>query len=51
MITHDLSKGLSLCTAAMILDNGHIVYQGQKEDIEMNSFEKLYRQAVKGEIV
>jgi heme exporter protein A len=51
MITHDLSKGLSLCTAAMILDNGHIVYQGQKEDIDMGSFEKLYRQTVKGEIV
>ena len=51
MITHNLDKGLSLCSEAMILDGGKIVFYGEKKDIERDKFEAIYKKSVKGEVV
>lgn len=50
MVTHNLDKGLSLCSEAMILDGGKIVFFGEKKDIERDMFESIYKKSVKGEI-
>lgn len=49
MITHNLDKGLDLCSSAMILDGGHIVFYEQKTDMHKDEFEETYRRAVKGD--
>ncbi len=50
MVTHNLSKGLSLCSSAMILDEGKIIFQQNKESIDTEAFQQIYQQKVKGEI-
>jgi len=49
MITHNLDKGLSLCSAAMILDGGNIVFYKDKAALNVEEFEQTYRAIVKGE--
>ncbi|HEX21219.1 MAG TPA: ABC transporter ATP-binding protein [Actinobacteria bacterium] len=49
MITHNLGKGLSLCSAAMILDGGNIVFYKDKAALNVDEFEQTYRFIVKGE--
>lgn len=51
MITHNLDKGLSLCSDAMILDDGKIVFYEEKKDIQRKEFEEIYKKSVRGEIV
>lgn len=49
MITHNLDKGLSLSSAAMILDGGNIVFYKDKTTLNIAEFERTYRTIVKGE--
>lgn len=49
MITHNLDKGLSLCSSAVILDAGKIVFHEDKAGMHISEFEKIYRHTVKGE--
>lgn len=51
MITHNLEKGLSLCSEAMILDEGKIVFYEEQDNIERDKFLAIYKKSVKGEIV
>ncbi len=51
MVTHNLEKGLTLCSQAMILDGGKIVFFEEKNDIKRNKFEAIYKKSVKGEVV
>lgn len=46
MITHDLNKGLELCTDAIILDEGRIVFEQKKDSLDRARFEDHYREAV-----
>lgn len=46
MITHDLDKGLELCTDAIIIDEGRIVFKQQKASLDRTRFEEHYREAV-----
>ncbi len=51
MITHNLEKGLSLCSEAMILDEGKIVFYEKQDNIERDKFLAIYKKSVKGEVV
>jgi heme exporter protein A len=46
MISHDLEKGLELCTHALILARGRVVLFEPKENIDHAEFTKTYRQIV-----
>lgn len=46
MISHDLAKGLELCTHALILAKGKTVLFEPKEAIDDEAFAQLYRQTV-----
>lgn len=46
MISHDLAKGLELCTHALILAKGRIVLFEPKENIDDSTFAKVYRETV-----
>ncbi|MBI5231510.1 MAG: ATP-binding cassette domain-containing protein, partial [Coriobacteriales bacterium] len=46
MISHDLAKGLELCTHALILARGRIVLFEPKENIDEERFSRLYRETV-----
>lgn len=48
MITHNLDKGLEMCTEAMIIDSGKIVYHRPSRDIDLEEFSAVYRDHVKG---
>jgi len=42
MTTHDLEWGLELCDRAAILVNGRIVYQADKDELDVASFREAY---------
>lgn len=46
MVSHDLAKGLELCTHAMILARGKVVLFEPREKIDPDEFAKLYRSTV-----
>jgi heme exporter protein A len=46
MISHDLAKGLELCTHALILAKGKVVFFEEKTSIDDEAFGKLYRSTV-----
>jgi heme exporter protein A len=46
MISHDLEKGLELCTHALILARGRVVLFEPREKIDHAEFAKAYRQIV-----
>lgn len=49
MVTHNLRKGLDLCSAAMIIENGRIIFLKDKSEINEDEFEAVYRRAVRSE--
>ncbi len=46
MISHDLAKGLELCSHALILAKGKVVFFEEKEAIDDEAFGNLYRSTV-----
>jgi heme exporter protein A len=50
MVTHNLRKGLDLCSSAMIIEDGRILFHKDKQDIDEAEFETIYRGAVRGEV-
>ena len=46
MISHDLTKGLELCSHALILAKGKVVLFAEKADIDPDVFAATYRQTV-----
>lgn len=46
MISHDLDKGLELCSHALILAKGRVVLFEQREDIDDAAFRETYRATV-----
>ncbi len=49
MVTHNLDKGLLLCSSAMIIENGRIIFHKDKSGIDADEFKEMYRQTVGGE--
>ena len=49
MITHNIERGLALCSKAMILYNGQIAFYQNKADLDKDMFHEIYRRKVKGE--
>ena len=46
MVSHDLRKGFSMCTHALVLARGRVVEFSAKEDIDFDRFEQVYRSTV-----
>jgi heme exporter protein A len=46
MVSHDLDKGLELCSDALILARGKIVLFENKDNLEAEGFRSVYRQTV-----
>ncbi len=46
MISHDLDKGLELCSHALILARGKVVLSAPKEEIDVDDFKQTYRSTV-----
>lgn len=46
MVSHDLSKGLELCSHALILAKGRIVLHQEKSFIDEDEFARTYRETV-----
>src|SRR5512139_769896 len=46
MVSHDLAKGLELCSHALILAKGKIVLFEERENVDESEFAALYRQTV-----
>ncbi|MDO9556387.1 MAG: ABC transporter ATP-binding protein [Coriobacteriia bacterium] len=46
MISHDLTKGLELCSHALILANGRVVLFDEKDAIDEGAFRETYRSTV-----
>jgi len=46
MISHDLDKGLELCSHALILAKGRVVMFERREDIDDAAFRQTYRSTV-----
>ena len=46
MVSHDLEKGLSLCTHALIMAKGRKVAYGPRDDFDAAEFRALYRETV-----
>ncbi|MDI6712535.1 MAG: ABC transporter ATP-binding protein [Anaerosomatales bacterium] len=46
MVSHDLDKGLELCTHALILSKGRVVLFERREDIDEREFRETYRRVV-----
>lgn len=51
MVTHNLRKGLDLGSAAMIIQNGRLIFHERRENIDEAEFEAVYRRAVRGEAI
>ncbi|MBE0446834.1 MAG: ABC transporter ATP-binding protein [Actinobacteria bacterium] len=49
MITHNIERGIALCSKAMILYNGQIVFYQDKDELDIKMFKSVYRQRVKGD--
>ena len=46
MVSHDLYKGFSMCTHALVIARGRVVTYEQKDDIDFDEFSQLYRDTV-----
>jgi heme exporter protein A len=46
MVSHDLDKGLELCSHALILSRGRVVMFEQREAIDEGAFRQTYRATV-----
>lgn len=46
MVSHDLAKGFSLCTHALILARGRVVAFGERASFDEGEFRKLYLETV-----
>ncbi len=46
MVSHDLQKGFSMCTHALVLARGRVVAFDRKENLDFDGFRKLYRATV-----
>jgi heme exporter protein A len=49
MITHNIERGISLCSKAMILYGGKIAFYQDKEELDIDMFKDVYQQRVKGD--
>jgi heme exporter protein A len=45
-VSHDLTKGLELCSHALIMARGRVVYYEPREEIDRDAFAALYRDTV-----
>jgi len=50
MVTHNLGEGLALATRVAIQARGRFVWQGRRDEIDTESFERFYHQAVEGRL-
>lgn len=50
MVSHNLEKGLSLCSDAMIIEAGRIILHEDKKDVDVDEFHQVYRRSVRGDI-
>lgn len=46
MVSHDLAKGFSMCTHALVLARGRVVTFAKRDDLDFDEFSKLYRDTV-----
>lgn len=46
MVSHDLAKGFSLCTHALVMARGRIVAFDEKDNLDFDAFAQLYRETV-----
>ncbi|MBP3866913.1 MAG: ABC transporter ATP-binding protein [Eggerthellaceae bacterium] len=46
MVSHDLVKGFSMCTHALVLARGRVVTFAKRDDLDFDEFSKLYRDTV-----
>lgn len=46
MVSHDLAKGFSMCTHALVLARGRVVTFAKRDDLDFDDFSKLYRDTV-----
>ena len=46
MVSHDFAKGFDLCTHALVLAKGKVVAFEQKDAVDAQAFENLYRETV-----
>ena len=46
MVSHDLAKGFSMCTHALVMARGRVVAFAPKDEIDYDSFAQLYRDTV-----
>lgn len=46
MVSHDLQKGFSMCSHALVLAKGRIVAFDEKENIDFDEFSQIYRATV-----
>ena len=46
MVSHDLAKGLELCTHALIMSRGKVVLFAGREELDEGEFRELYRSTV-----
>ena len=46
MVSHDLAKGFSMCTHALVLARGRVVAFAPKEELDYGEFSQLYRETV-----
>ena len=50
MVSHDLAKGYSLCTHALVMARGKLVCCSEKEALPYDEFEAIYRNTVGMEV-
>ena len=46
MVSHDLEKGLSMCTHALVLAKGRVVTFAERDSLDTDEFRALYRSTV-----
>ncbi len=46
MVSHDLQKGFSMCTHALVMARGRVVACAPKEELDFDGFSELYRETV-----
>lgn len=46
MVSHDLQKGFSMCTHALVMAKGRCVVFDEKENLDFDQFTRIYRETV-----
>ncbi|MFQ6062175.1 MAG: ABC transporter ATP-binding protein [Methanosarcinales archaeon] len=46
MVSHNLERGLKMCSRAIILNKGQIVYSAKKDEITLEEFKNIYEHYV-----